>query len=248
MQETKYLIRLDDACPFMDAKKWQQIEDILDKYGIKPLVGIIPANADPKTMIGIEDSMFWEKAHRWAEKDWDIALHGYNHVCVSDGGMQGLNPFWKRSEYAGLTLEQQKEKIKGGISILLEHGFAPKYFFAPSHTFDENTLRALESESNIRIISDTIALKPYKRGNFTFIPQITGHCVKMPFSGVYTFCFHPNTMKDKDFNVLDLFLSLYQENFIPFSELDLSKVRGMGFKDKIARTAFFALRKLKGLS
>lgn len=244
----KYLLRLDDACPYMDANKWQRMEDILYKYDIKPLVGIIPANADVKTMIAPEDLSFWDKVLRWIDKGWDIALHGYDHVCVSEGGMKGLNPMWKRSEFAGLPMERQREKIRKGYAILKSKGHSPKYFFAPSHTFDENTLEALYQETDIRIISDTIALKPYKRGNFTFIPQITGHCVKMPISGVYTFCFHPNTMKNKDFNALDLFLSLYQEKFISFSELNLSTVGSMGLKDKIVHTAFFALRKLKGLS
>jgi len=69
-----------------------------------------------------------------------------------------LNPLWTRSEFAGLKLEEQKEKIKKGLSIMKENGVEPGYFFAPSHTYDSNTLNALESESNIRIISDTIGL------------------------------------------------------------------------------------------
>lgn len=54
----KYLIRLDDACPTMDAKKWQRIEDVFDTYGIRPMVGIIPANKDPKQNINIFDFDF----------------------------------------------------------------------------------------------------------------------------------------------------------------------------------------------
>ena len=80
MFDIKYLIRLDDACPYMDKVKWQRMEDILDKYGVKPLVGIIPANTDPETMIEPEDAGFWEKVHSWDGKGWCIALHGYNHL------------------------------------------------------------------------------------------------------------------------------------------------------------------------
>lgn len=242
-----YLIRLDDACPYMNAMKWQRMEDILDRYSVKPLVGIIPANADPKTMIVPEDLMFWDKVQLWVKKNWEMALHGFDHVCISKGGMKGMNPFWERSEFAGLPLEQQKRKIDEGLKILREHDIAPKYFFAPSHTFDDNTLKALESESDIRIISDTIALRPYKKDNFTFIPQITGHCVKMPISGVYTFCFHPNTMNDIHFVALENFLSLYKDSFISFSDLDLSKMEALGIKDKLICLGFFTLRKLKGL-
>ena len=67
-----YLIRLDDACPYMDRAKWQRMEDILDKYGVNPLVGIIPANKDPRTMFESEDSFFWFKAKKWEEKAWKI--------------------------------------------------------------------------------------------------------------------------------------------------------------------------------
>ena len=131
MFKTRYLIRLDDACPYMDRVKWQRMENILDKYGVKPLVGIIPANADLKTMIDPDDNNFWVKAHSWVKKGWSIALHGYDHVCISDDGMKGLNPFWRRSEFAGLSLELQREKIRNGYAVLKEQGFEPKYFFAP---------------------------------------------------------------------------------------------------------------------
>ena len=246
--KNKYLIRLDDACPYMDRAKWQRMEDILDKYGVKPLVGIIPANADPKTMIELEDPTFWEKAHSWERKGWLIALHGYDHVCISDGGMKGLNPFWKRSEFAGLPLERQREKIKTGINILKQHGFEPKYFFAPSHTFDENTLKALKAVTDIRIISDTISLKPYKRGDFVFVPQISGHCSKMPINGVYTFCFHPNTMKDEDFESVEAFIKIHKSSFVGFNELDLTRLSNIDTLSAFLQTSFFTYRKIRGLS
>ena len=247
MQKIKYLIRLDDACPYMDRAKWQRMENILDKYGVKPLVGIIPANADPKTMIELEDPTFWEKAHLWERKGWQIALHGYDHVCISDGGMKGLNPFWRRSEFAGLPLEQQREKISNGYAILKEHSFEPKYFFAPSHTFDENTLEALRKETGIRIISDTIARYPYKKGDFVFIPQISGHCVKMSLTGIYTFCFHPNTMNDSAFVALEYFLERYRDHLTDFESINFATVKEKALMDKFISSVFFGLRKIRGL-
>lgn len=65
----KYLIRLDDACPVMDAKKWQRMEDLLDTYGVKPMVGVIPANKDPKQQKDDVDCEFWNKVKRWEMKD-----------------------------------------------------------------------------------------------------------------------------------------------------------------------------------
>ena len=167
----KYLIRLDDACPTMDQAKWQRMFDILDQYGVRPMVGIIPHNEDPKQEIDAPDEEFWNKAKLWQQKGYAIALHGYNHCYISDQGLKGLNPLWSRSEFAGVPYDVQKQKIRDGFKILLSNGVKPKYFFAPSHTFDENTLKALKECTDIRIISDTIATKPYKRGDFVFLPQ-----------------------------------------------------------------------------
>lgn len=106
----QYLIRLDDACPTMNREKWGRMEEILDKHGVKPMVGVIPHNEDPKQKIDSEDVGFWEKVKTWKDKGGTIALHGYNHCYASNGGMEGLNPMWSRSEFAGLPLESQREK------------------------------------------------------------------------------------------------------------------------------------------
>ena len=78
----KYLIRLDDACPTMDSKKWGRIEKIIEKLP-PPMVGVIPANKDKRQMCEAPDEHFWGKVRRWQEKGWVIALHGYDHRLVS---------------------------------------------------------------------------------------------------------------------------------------------------------------------
>ena len=82
----KYLIRLDDACPTMDRVKWVRMEEILDRYGVKPVVGVIPHNEDPSQMIDAPDAAFWGKVQGWHKKGWAIALHGYSHVYQSFNG------------------------------------------------------------------------------------------------------------------------------------------------------------------
>lgn len=47
---------MDDACPTMDAQKWQRVENMLDSCGVKPMVGVIPANKDLKQLIDDADS------------------------------------------------------------------------------------------------------------------------------------------------------------------------------------------------
>ena len=208
-----YIIRLDDAADRMDCKKWDRMEALLDKYDIKPLVGVIPNCKDEMMNIYDCDPDFWNKVHQWDAKGWTIALHGYEHVyCTTDGG---INPVNKRSEFAGLSLEQQKNKIKKGVEIFRRNEVEPKVFFAPSHTFDLNTIEALKQESNIRIISDTVANKPYSQYDMTFVPQQSGKVRKLPFK-VVTFCYHPNMMEEQEFIYLESFLKKYNKLFTSF--------------------------------
>lgn len=244
---SKYLIRLDDACPTMNRRKWDRMEMLLYNYSIKPMVGVIPQNEDPKQIIDSEDINFWKKVKFWEQKGWVIALHGYNHCYISQEGLNGFNPMWSKSEFAGLSIEEQKEKIKNGVAIMREHGINPKFFFAPSHTFDENTLTALREESDIRVISDTIALKPYRHGDFIFMPQFGGHCCEMKMKGLFTFCFHPNTMNDSAFEQTEMFLKKHYAEFTSFDALDLNTVKGKSLTDKMLSFWYFTYRKIKKL-
>ena len=239
---TKYLIRLDDACPYMDRAKWQRMENILDKYGVKPLVGVIPDNADPETMIEPEDPGFWDKALKWRDRGWSIALHGYNHVCTTKTG--GLNPVHKRSEFAGLTYGEQKEKIFKGYTILKKHGLEVEWFFAPSHTFDKNTLKAIKECTSICYISDMIATKPYLYEGITFAPCQMGRLREMSIKGYWCACYHPNIMKDEEFVLLEEFLKVHSAEFISFDELP--KAGKKGLTDRLLSVAYYTLRRIKG--
>lgn len=200
----RYIMRLDDACPKRDIVKWDRMEALLDKYGVKPLVGVIPDCKDPKMDQYAEDANFWTKRIKsWQEKGWQFALHGYNHVFRTDCG--GINPVNRRSEFAGVPYEEQKQLIANGVAILRSYGISPKVFFAPAHTFDENTIKALLEVSDIRIISDTPSNKPYSKYGMTFVPQQSGRVRKLPFNTV-TFCYHPNTTTEQEFIHLEAFL------------------------------------------
>jgi hypothetical protein len=238
----KYLLRLDDACETMDLQKWLRIEKIFDIYNIKPLIAVIPNNEDDAQKINPPNINFWSWLHTLEKKGWEIGLHGNDHVYVTQEG--GINPIHKRSEFAGLALELQKTKIKEGLKKLHSKGFYPRIFVAPSHTFDENTLLALKGESNIRIISDTMALKPYRYKDFIFIPQQFGAVRKITIPGIYTFCYHPNTMNEKSFLELESFLSVNANKFESFKNFKLNKVKNKTFMVRFLSYSYFAFRKL----
>ena len=235
-----YIIRLDDASEYWNKKSWEKIEKILDKYNIKPIVGIIPDNLDSSFLEKYKkDNEFWDKVSNWISKDWIIAMHGYHHQYVTNEG--GMNPVQKRSEFAGLPLEEQKEKIKAAIKILNQKKIEPKIFFAPSHTFDINTLIALKKTTNINIISDTIANDIYYENDFYFIPVQSGRVRKLPFKTV-TFCYHPNEMSNKDFEELEVFIN---KNINKFTKIELEELhkRKKNSYDKLLNYIYFLRRK-----
>lgn len=237
----KYILRLDDASSKRDIDKWNKIESLLEKYDIVPLVGVIPVCKDPDMNIYSEDTMFWkETVKRWISKDWDIAMHGYEHLFESEDG--GINPVNFKSEFAGLKYELQAEKIQKSISIFRENEIEPKVFFAPAHTFDKNTLIALQQYTNIRTISDTIATDVYCEDDFYFVPQQAGCCRSLPFE-VVTFCYHPNKMTNRDFIDLESFLKKNQKYFRAFSSVEL-KDRRLTTLDRFCRKLYFLKRKL----
>ena len=233
-----YIIRLDDASYLMDTKKWEHIERLLDKYSIKPIVGVIPKNEDQEFQKYVYDDHFWEKALNWQNKGWLIALHGFEHKYITNNG--GINPIHNRSEFAGLSIIEQREKIKNGYSILLKHKLNPTIFFAPSHTYDDNTLLAIKEETNIRIISDTIANDIYYNNDFYFIPVQTGKARKLPLK-VVTICLHPNEMSEEDFKKLELFI---QKNKTKFNSI-LLKNRKYGLYDYVLKIIYFLVKKIK---
>lgn len=238
----KYIIRLDDASDYMDYKKWKRMEGLLDKYDIKPIFGIIPDNHDPSLMSRYEYiPSFWRLIHEWIDKEWIPAMHGYEHRYVTEEG--GINPVNKKSEFAGLSYEEQAEKIKCGWEILLQHDIKPDIFFAPAHTFDENTLKAIKEKTSIRIISDTFAWNVYKDGHFWFIPQQCGSVRWLPFKTV-TYCYHPNMMDESAFVVLSDFLNKHRNNFlIDYRQLLIS--RKTGLMDKVCRKIYFEMRNIR---
>ena len=237
---SRYIMRLDDACPRHNRDNWQRIEELLNAYGIKPIVGVIPDCRDPQMEQYPVDESFWDRARAWQSRGWCMALHGYQHVYVTRDG--GINPVHQRSEFAGLPLEKQKEKIEAGMEIFGAQAIKPVAFIAPSHTFDLNTLEALRECTDIRSISDTIANAPYNKYGFTFIPQQSGRVRKLNFDCV-TFCYHPNVMDEEAFLELERFLRVHEGEFVPYPKGQSKREEDL--RDRLLRRGYFAMRGLR---
>lgn len=207
-----YIIRLDDATQKMNPCGWGKIETLLDKYEIKPIVGIIPDNKDP-LFSWDEDPDFWTKTvERWKNKKWTIAQHGCHHVYHDCG--KGSH-----SEFTGLSYEEQMKLIQHGNRKLKQHGVDPVCFFAPAHTFDDVTVDVCRDSGFFRFISDGCALYPFVERDMLFVPNIfdTAHKI-LPF-GVYTFVLHPSFLTDEELQYLEAFIKKNRRYFIPVPDI-----------------------------
>jgi predicted deacetylase len=233
---------MDDACSTMHHEKWNQLEVLFDAYQIKPMVGIVPNNKDIELMPGKVDENFYVKALQWQKKGWTIALHGYEHLYNTTN--KGLNPVLHRSEYSGLPLAVQEEKIEKGYALLKNQNLKVDYFFAPSHNFDENTLKALYNKTTIRKISDTIASVPYKKGEFAFFPLQFGKFRNIKSPGYWTFCLHPNSMKEIDLFHAEQFIKKHHQKFISFDEVNIANLKNKTNLDKFLSWSYFLRRNI----
>lgn len=190
----RYLVRLDDACPTMHVKAWTDLESAFDRLSIQPIVGVIPDNRDAALHVDPPAADFWDTVRRWQSKGWTIALHGLHHAYhPMPPWAQALVPLHRKSEYAGLPLDRQRALFRAGVAVFRAQGVTPTVFMAPSHTFDETTLLALQLETDISTVTDGLAMAPYTRGGLRWIPQQLWRLRPMPF-GIWTVCLHPNVM------------------------------------------------------
>ena len=241
----KYIIRLDDANEYSDMSKWDRIEKILDKNDIKPLVAVIPKNEDSKLKYSDFNIDFWNIVKRWNDKKCTIGVHGYEHNFHKVDRKKLIFPFYNKSEFAELSLEKQKIKIRKSIEIFKSKGFDPKVWIAPAHCFDELTLKALEQETQIKIISDGISLFPYNFKGFNFIPQqLWGFKIK--FFGLWTICLHPDMMNDTDIENFDrnLSKSFFRKKIIKLNKLEFDNSQKT-ILDKVFSSFFWMKHEIK---
>lgn len=218
---SKYIIRLDDACETMNLENWKKIESILDKLNIKPIVAVIPKNKDRELIIQNKNDGFWELIYSWQKKGWHIALHGYEHKYHKIDRIKQFIPLYDRSEFACLSKNEQKNKIEKGMKIFKSNNIKTNIWVAPSHSFDQITIKIIKDISNIKIISDGIALYPIKKDELIFLPQQLWDLLRFPL-GVWTVCLHPNNMTNIEIKNFEKKLKsvFYKDKFINIDSVD----------------------------
>tara|TARA_Y100001958_G_C21246013_1_gene576142 strand:+ start:4621 stop:5409 length:789 start_codon:yes stop_codon:yes gene_type:complete len=247
IQKIFYYLRLDDISHNMNLEKWLKIEKILDKTNVKPIVAIIPKNEDKGQKFNKKILNYKNIIKRWKSKGWIFAQHGYNHV-YSQKKSGYFKYRSKKSEFAGYDYHTQYNKIEKGNFELNYLNIKTDIWVSPSGTFDLNTLKSLK-DLKFKYIVDGISKWPYIKFNLIWIPLQSNTLIQKEKPGLWGFCLHPNTMSNKDFKILDLFLTKNNSRF----EFDLFKliskmIKKRSFFDKFwsySRYLTFPLRKNK---
>jgi predicted deacetylase len=175
----------------MARRGWERFLPLIEQYGIRPILAIVPDNQDRELEREEPNAAFWDEMRRLQAAGATIALHGYRHLCGSMG--RSLVPLHRHSEFAGVAAATQREWIKAGLGILRGQGLNPRVWVAPRHGFDADTLEALRGEG-IRVLSDGLARGPIQRGGVTWIPQQLWAPVEKS-RGLWTISVHPNTAR-----------------------------------------------------
>jgi predicted deacetylase len=209
LRSAQYLLRFDDLCPTGDKEKWQRYLPMLQRYGIRPIVAVIPDNRDPDFEFGPPDQEFWKHMRTLEGAGAVIGLHGYQHLCHGWG--RSVVAIHRQTEFAGVPEEWQRKWVHDGMAILRGHGLRPRVWVAPRHGFDEVTLSVLREEQ-LEIVSDGFASRPYRLDGLTWLPQQLWGPVAQE-RGLWTICIHPYTASDESVVELERFLGRFAAQF-----------------------------------
>lgn len=218
VMQTRYIFRMDDITPTMNWSRFNAYLDLFKRYDVKPLLGIIPDNKDKDLKIERANHDFWRVMRDLHENGRaEFAQHGYQHQSIGthEGILTKKYGLSKETEFAGLSYEQQLEKIQRGKEIMERNGIATSIWIAPYHSFDINTLRALR-DSDFIALSDGIAMFPYKENGIMFVPQQLW-MPKTLFHGIFTVCIHANNDPDHKHAKIEEHLRCSNSSVIPFS-------------------------------
>ena len=213
---TGILIRIDDIAENMNWDLMEKSELLFEKYGIKPVLGVIPENKDDTLLSYPKKNDFWEKVRIWKNKGWEIAMHGYTHVYDKKTKKNDYFNHGGDSEFCGHSLETQELRIKKGLEKFDSEKIKIRAFFAPNHTYDQNTFVALKN-NGINEIIDGYGLMPYSENNIKFIPQLFYKVFALPF-GIQSTQIHLNYWEQKDFDNFEKFIIENLKNIITYDQ------------------------------
>ena len=211
---TRFVIRFDDVTPGMAWSKFAPFVALAQELDIPYLIGVVPDCRDPALRVEPHRADFWDFVRERVVRGWTVAQHGHTHHYVT--AERGLLGIGKKSEFAGLPFAEQKEMLATGKNILVREGVWQPVFMAPSHSFDANTLKALD-DLGFESLTDGYGFYPYKIKGLMAVPQLFSKPIGFGF-GVETVCLHVNTLSVAQIDRQVAALRARRGSIISFSE------------------------------
>ena len=225
-ENTGILIRLDDIAENMNWDLMKKSELLFEKYGIKPVLGVIPNNKDNELLSYPKKNYFWKQIRIWRDKGWEIAMHGSTHVYDKISKNGDYFGYGGKSEFCGHPLEIQMSRIKDGLKKFDDEKIKIRSFYAPNHTYDENTFASLKN-FEINVVIDGYGLMPYIENDIKFIPQLFYKIFMLPF-GIQATQIHLNYWNQKDFDIFEKFIIKNSNKIITYDQA-LEKINNNSF-------------------
>lgn len=242
-----YLLRFDDITPQMAWSSFNPLKDSLEKLSISSILGVVPDCKDENLNVEEYNNDFFNMVRSYKSYGDTIAQHGTNHLYAkNNSGLLNINNF---SEFAGLSYDEQFNKLKQGKEILQAESIWEPFFMAPAHSFDTNTLKALYS-LDFKAITDGYGFYPYCKEKMILVPQLFSKPMDFGF-GINTICLHINTMTQQQIDDVLSFVKSNQKYFINFNQaIELTPKNIMTktfsvFSRNLSNIAIQSLRKIK---
>lgn len=239
------ILRFDDITNKMNWSNFNKIKESLLKYKIRPIIGVIANCKDPYFDNFEENEHFWNDIHELYLNGWEIAIHGYDHFYINNNpGNLKIN---KRSEFAGLSYDEQYVKIYNSLKIFEKNNIYPRLFMAPSHSYDDVTLKVL-FDLNINLITDGYGFNAYFKSNIIHIPQLTSFFVTAFISRRlhFTVCIHLNELSEKEIIILNNNIDYFAKmNLIGDVDISIQNTRKYTFINYFISNIFMAFRYIK---
>ena len=240
--KTNYIFRLDDIAPNMNWDMMSKVKKLFNDYNVKPILGVIPKNEDEELKkYPLCKFDFWEKMRELRNEGWEIAMHGYEHLYSIKCKKIDYLGLGGNSEFVGQPYEVQLKKLDQGLNILKQHNLDTKIFFAPNHTFDQNTINACRTLGFESFI-DGYGITPYYENQILFIPQLFYKLYSLSI-GIQAFQIHINYFSNKDYLKLEKFVKKNKEKIISYPQV--SNLARNTTLDKFIRCFFKKTLQLK---
>lgn len=240
----KYLMRFDDVNSRMDWEKFLLLKRHLEKYNIKSILGVVPNCKDEFLFAAKPNKDFFNFLRKCKLYGDSIAQHGYEHRY--DSKSRGIYGTSANSEFAGHSYEIQFNKLNNGKKILEKELIWEPIFMAPGHSFDKETIIALEKLGFSKIL-DGLSFNPYKIDNLIYIPQFSSKPLPIFIPCISQLCVHINTISIKEVKILMTFISKHHKKFISLNEIRINRNKKIpldGTLIKLISTTYRNIKKI----